>query len=288
MNLKKWVKTANIIGMTAAIILIYWVFAFVLVVALDLRVFAEKLTGIFGMSVFGILALMAAALMLNIMFNLSRIADRSEGLSAANVQAAAPQGRKRLWLFAALFPLLAGLLLGGDRLSAAKKREVMLAQAAETLRVHAPAAARLAAYRFQYNYFRKSNQDLADLNRLFKGNVSLLVPDRIGQENVFLEIRSVDGFSDGTDVQLHETADEISLYQPQQKERTHLRKSELLYRGGAEQRAYLQKVFAENSRQIRFDDHKGNYELFYPHQVNGKTVGVWLFNERQYYGKFGS
>ena len=76
MNAKKLVKATNIIGMTAVVLLVYWVFVLILTSVFGLRIFREHITEIFAMSILGILAVMAGALMLNIMLNLTRIAER--------------------------------------------------------------------------------------------------------------------------------------------------------------------------------------------------------------------
>ncbi|WP_342031451.1 hypothetical protein [Neisseria sp. Marseille-Q2251] len=77
MNAKKLVKATNIIGMVAVTLLVYWVFALILIQVFGLKVFREHITEIFLMSILGILAVMGGTLMLNIMLNLTRIAARA-------------------------------------------------------------------------------------------------------------------------------------------------------------------------------------------------------------------
>jgi len=76
MNNKKLIKLSNIIGIISIILLIYWVFIFIAITVFDLKVFRENMTETFYLSVFGILALMFGALMINIMLNLTRIAEK--------------------------------------------------------------------------------------------------------------------------------------------------------------------------------------------------------------------
>ena len=78
MNAKLLVKISNSIGLISIILLIYWVFTFVLIQVFGLKIFRQHLTESFLMSILGILALMGGALMLNIMFNLTRIAERAQ------------------------------------------------------------------------------------------------------------------------------------------------------------------------------------------------------------------
>ena len=55
MNAKKLVKATNIIGMVAVTLLVYWVFALILIQVFGLKVFREHITEIFLMSILGIL-----------------------------------------------------------------------------------------------------------------------------------------------------------------------------------------------------------------------------------------
>lgn len=78
MNAKKLVKATNIVGMVAVVLLVYWVFVLILSNVFGLKVFREYITEIFLMSILGIFAVMAGALILNIMLNLTRIAERDK------------------------------------------------------------------------------------------------------------------------------------------------------------------------------------------------------------------
>ena len=64
MNNKTLVKLSNIVGLISIILLIYWVFIFISITVLGLKVFKENLTETFYFSVLGILALMFAASLL--------------------------------------------------------------------------------------------------------------------------------------------------------------------------------------------------------------------------------
>ena len=78
MNTKHLVKITNIIGLLSFILLIYWIFVFVMVQVFNLKIFRQHITELFGFSILGIIALMAGSLILNIMLNLTRIAERGE------------------------------------------------------------------------------------------------------------------------------------------------------------------------------------------------------------------
>ncbi len=76
MNLKKLVKLSNIVALIAILLLIYWIFIFISVEIFGLKIFRENISQTFAMSVLGIFALMAGSLMINVMFNLTRIAEK--------------------------------------------------------------------------------------------------------------------------------------------------------------------------------------------------------------------
>jgi hypothetical protein len=76
MNNKTLVRLSNIIGIVSIILLVYWVFVFVSIEVFGLKVFRENMTETFYLSVVGILALMLGALIINVMFNLTRIAEK--------------------------------------------------------------------------------------------------------------------------------------------------------------------------------------------------------------------
>lgn len=76
MTSKKIVKLSNILCIISVIALCYWVFMFIVMNVFGLKVFRENLTETFYLSILGILALMFGALITNIMFNLTRIAEK--------------------------------------------------------------------------------------------------------------------------------------------------------------------------------------------------------------------
>ena len=115
MNAKKLVKATNIVGMVAVTLLVYWVFALILIQVFGLKVFREHITEIFLMSILGIFAVMGGTLMLNIMLNLTRIARaRTRGRK----QKAAGKPYIRCWQYSLL---LAALLFGGNYLTIQQK-----------------------------------------------------------------------------------------------------------------------------------------------------------------------
>lgn len=276
MNMKKLVKLSNIIGIVSVLLLVYWVFAFILAQVFGLKVFREHIAEMFAMSVLGIIALMAGALMLNIMLNLTRIAERNQETAVAG-------GKKTAWLLLALFPLLAALLFGGNYLSEQRKQRILL-QSAERI-VQSGDTASLADYCFDLPYILQTADTLKLMekeNTAFR-NVFLITPDTIGGKPVYLAFYDeADSYRNLADMQ--PAADGFTA-----KERDNVktvRKIDHVYTTDPADRAYLQQAFAGREGS-RFRADGGNYTLYYPYRKNGKTV-VLVFSDYQQYGKFGS
>ena len=276
MDNRKLVKLTNVIGIVSVLLLVYWVFTFILAQVFGLKVFREHITEMFAMSVLGIIALMAGALMLNIMLNLTRIAERDQQTQGGG-------RRKTVWLLLAVFPLLAALLFGGDYLSVRRKQQILL-QTAERA-VQSGAAAALADYRFDLPYILQTADTLKLMekeNTAFR-SVSLIAPDTISGKPVYLAFYDeADSYRNLADVQ--PAADGFAA-----KERDNVkivRKIDHVYTTDPADREYLQQAFAGREGS-RFQADGGNYTLYYPYRKNGKTV-VLVFSDYQRYGKFGS
>jgi hypothetical protein len=67
------------IALVTVISLIYWVFAFICVQVFGLKVFGENLAQIFGLSIVGLCTVLAGAICVNIMHNLTIIAQAGSG-----------------------------------------------------------------------------------------------------------------------------------------------------------------------------------------------------------------
>ena len=110
MNPKKLVRLSNIIGTIAITLLIYWVFIFISYQVFGLKLFREKITETFFTSIVGILALMFGALITNVMFNLTRIAEKH---NLDDVNPASTASQKLRWILILSFPIVLGLLFFG-------------------------------------------------------------------------------------------------------------------------------------------------------------------------------
>ncbi|MBE9467791.1 MAG: hypothetical protein IMY72_05635 [Bacteroidetes bacterium] len=79
-----------------------------------LKVFRENITETFYLSILGILALMFGALIINIMFNLTRIAQKHNN---DNELLKNKKSKVVIIIIIVSFPFILGLLFGGDYLT---------------------------------------------------------------------------------------------------------------------------------------------------------------------------
>ena len=121
MNYKTLVKLSNIIGIISIILLVYWVFVFISITVFGLKIFRENITETFYLSVVGVLALMLGSLIINVMFNLTRIAEKH---NQDELSVPKQVNKKMGLLFGLSFPLIFGLLFAGDYITSRKKEEI--------------------------------------------------------------------------------------------------------------------------------------------------------------------
>jgi hypothetical protein len=263
MNQEKIVKYSNIVGIISILLLIYWVFSYVSIEVFGLKIFRENMTQTFYMSIFGILALMAGTLMLNIMMNLTRIASKHNAdapVLTENVNS------KRLGIYFALsFPLLFGILFMFDQWSAHKKKKYMVASAEYLLKDFPRQMDTIANYHFTKDYLKQADRILSFVSQAGEKIPSFVVitQDSLDGARVFLSIH--DEYS-----RMHDT---IPIY-----------RKDFLIRTSNEERTYLKSFFDAKQSEIRFSAHDGNYELYYPYHKNGKKI-VLYFTDYMHYGK---
>ena len=294
MNAKKLVKATNIIGMVAVTLLVYWVFALILIQVFGLKVFREHITEIFLMSILGILAVMGGTLMLNIMLNLTRIAERGQEEEVRG-------GRKTVYLLLAVFPILAALLFGGNYLTIRQKRDI-LTQSSERIVKDNPAQLdALADYRFDLAYIKKSSEilDLMAKDDLSFKSAMIIVQDKIDNQPVYLAFSADSRLNVGGEAVPAASQNEAvpaanqnvegndNFVMDRNGEKVMVKKMDYVYSPNLKEREYLQKVFAGQTQEMRYEAEDGHYSLCHPYRKNGKTI-VLCFSDYQEYGKIGS
>lgn len=265
MKPKLLVKLSNIIGIVSIALLIYWVFIFIISTVFGFKVFRENITEIFGMSIMGILALMAGALMINIMFNLTRIADKQDTDDTAEIK----KGKRLGFLILLTFPLIFGLLAGGDYLTSRKKEQMLIASAESIIADNKEKVEKLADYGYNLEWLKEAEKTISILSQTDKNfpNVGIIVKDTIDSNtDVYLKY--------GSGIWIEGDSIRSS-------------KTNYMLRTTKEERDYLEDVFKGGSDKTRFSSHDGDYELFYPYRKDGKII-VFHFSEYQRYGKLGS
>ena len=294
MNAKKLVKATNIIGMVAVTLLVYWVFALILIQVFGLKVFREHITEIFLMSILGILAVMGGTLMLNIMLNLTRIAERGQEEEVRG-------GRKTVYLLLAVFPILAALLFGGNYLTIRQKRDI-LTQSSERIVKDNPAQIdALTDYHFDLAYIKKSSEilDLMAKDDLSFKSAMIIVQDKIDNKPVYLAFSADSRLNVGGEAVPAASQNEAvpaanqnvegndNFVMERNGEKVMVKKMDYVYSPNLKEREYLQKVFAGQTQEMRYEAEDGHYSLCHPYRKNGKTI-VLCFSDYQEYGKIGS
>jgi hypothetical protein len=266
MNLKTLVKLSNIVASIAIILLIYWVFIFISVQVFGFKIFREKLSETFALSIFGLLALMGGSLIINVMFNLTRIAERHNKDEIFETKTVFS---KRLgWGFLLTFPVIFGLLFAGNYLTVKKKETVLIDSAKSVVAKYPQKADVLLNYNFSEDWLLGMNDSLDMFRKTDKNfpEILVIVKDSIDNEDVFLAFRGYSKQSDGENLKA---------------------KRDYIFNTGKQERDYLSKVFNENYGEVKFSASDGKYELFYPYFKDGKKI-VLYFSDYQRYGKLGS
>jgi hypothetical protein len=261
------VKLSNVIGFVSVLALLYWIFIFITMQIFDLKVFKENIIESFYYFITCILVLMFGSLMINIMFNLSRIAEKVDAHDVQERDAGSCKKRNlniKVILFILSFPVLAAFLFFGDY-ATAKEKEITLKKSANLI---------LGSYKTELDAITNYNFDKAWINNVSEtldfmskidpnfDNVSIILEDVINNNNCYLVF---------TRYNKVENIRNISKTK-------YIRSFEL------SEREYLEKVFHKSYNAEYFKAKKGSYIFFIPYEYSGKTI-VLYFNDIQSYGK---
>jgi len=274
MNHDQLIKATNKVAIYSTVALFYWVFMFMVITVFDLKIFREHITEIFYISLLGIFAILGGAIVLNVMSNLSKI---STVISEDRGFKATPQKPSRFIIIAVVlsFPIICGVLFAGNKLSAEKKKGLLVTAAQNLISENKSAIESLANYQFSIDYVKKAERTLGVIKKIDKNfpEVMLILPDSIDDKKVFL------GF--GGRIETDEENDESK------KASKRIDKPKFIYSASRDEREYFEKVFAGKENKYKFSNNKGNYQLYFPALINGKKI-VLYFSDFQRYGKFGS
>jgi hypothetical protein len=263
MNSKKMVKLSNIIGFIAVLALIYWVIIFITTEIFGLKIFKETITETFNWSIIGILVLMFGALIINVMFNLSRIADKFNNDNEAIVK----KTGKGVIVFIGSLPLLIICLFLGNYLSTKKIENELKNSAEGIMKSYKSEIDKISKYTFDKDWINETTNLLSLMIRLDHNfnNMAIIFEDEINGSSFYLT------FYDGRQVD----------------ERDELNKINFIRKYDVEEREYMDKVFRGNYTQKYFMSNKGSYHLFIPYENNGKKM-ILFFSDQRYYGSLKS
>ena len=261
MNSNKMVKISNRIGFIAVLALVYWVLIFITTQIFGLRIFKETLTATFNWSILGILVLMFGALIINIMFNLSRIADKINN-GNETIEKTSIKKRTGTIIFIASLPIIIITLFFGNYLSSKKIENELKKSADAIINSFNTAINELSNYSFDTNWINKASNLFSLMVRIDSeiNNVGIIFEDEIDGNIVYLTVVN------GNQIREDDVLNKIYF----------IRNYKL------KEREYIAKYFRENYNQKYFLSENGVYNLFVPYENSNKKILFFFSNRREY------
>jgi hypothetical protein len=256
-------KITNRVAMVTVVLLVYWVFAFVCIQVFGFKVFRENLTQIFAMSILGIFAVLGGAIILNVMFNLTAIAERHND---QQTQVSNLGIRKKGILFVISLVVIFSLLFIGDLASSNRKERRLVAAAKVLVEEQKETINRISKYNFSADYLSNASAAIKFMSKIDENfpKVTAIVRDKIDGKPVLL------GFSE--------------YYR---KSEDTPQKVDYILSTSAEERNYLNAIFDDEKKDYRFSSNDGRYEIYFPVNTDNDLI-VFHLSEYSRYGKFGS
>lgn len=256
-------KLTNRIALVAVVLLIYWVFIFVATQVFGFRVFKENITQAFGMSIMGIFVVLLGAVILNIMYNLTSIAEAKSGV----VPQSKPVNIKLASIAIAVsFIVIFVALYIGD-IATSKSKESRLISSAESLvQEQFDVIEKIAEYEFTEEYLITVKSSINLLSKIDESfpRVTAILRGEIEGEKVLL---GFNGYFSG----------KFEDKSP----------SDFILGTSSEEREYLHSVFDEADNKHHFSSNDGRYEIYFPVKT-AKGIIVLHLSEFNRYGKIGS
>lgn len=256
-------KITNKIALITMVLSMYWVFIFISFSVFKFKVFRENMTQVFNLSILGIFAILLACIIINIMFNLTIIAERHIKEE--------PRARKNykvpLILFIGSFPVIFLLLYAGDQATTKKKEKYLVSSASDLLEEQSEILSRLSDYSFSRKYLERAGEDITVLRMVEEKfpMVKVIVRDSINGKSILLGFPNYSSFS--------------KEYEPI--------KANYIFSTSSEERKYLNSVFDGKVTEHLFSSNDGEYEIYYP-VVTDKGIIVIHLSQYNKYGKIGS
>lgn len=263
MDSMKLVRFTNVLAIITIVALVYWVFIFITTTVFDFRIFRENMTQAFLLSILGLFSILGGAVILNIMLNLTKIAQKD------SEEKASPRVLKKVWIYGLVvsFPLIFVLLYWGDYRSSEKKKRFMIRAATELISNYSKEMDILSSYTFNKKQIRLMSKQIKKLAKIdrYLPDVSVIVQEQVGDKKQFLS------FGKYFSIDKKDKLEAIDYIQRTTKE----------------ERYYLRSVFNHKRSDYLFSAHKGRYKLLFP-VIRGGKVFVLYFSDYMSYGKYGS
>ena len=256
------VKITNKIALVSVIGLMYWVFIFVCSTVFGFKVFRENMTEMFLLSILGIFAILSGSIILNIMFNLTAIAEGRRDIEAKKTNVTRP-----IAIFiSSLLVIFLGLYLG-DMATTTKKEAYLVSSASDLVKEQGDIISRLSNYSFTRDYLESTSQDIKILSKVEEKfpSITVIIRDQIQDKPYLL------GFGG-------------YIYLSDDKEPM---KANYILSTSSEERKYLNAVFDEKNKEHWFSSNDGRYEMYFPVKTERGVIVLHL-SQRSRYGKIGS
>jgi len=257
------VKITNKIALITVALLMYWVFIFISSSVFGFKVFKENMTEIFMMSILGIFAILSGSIILNIMFNLTAIAEGREKEKSEDKKSQ----KGPIFAFFGSLIVIFLLLYAGDLATSMKKENYLVSSASDLLKEQKEIIERLSDYSFSKEYIESASQDIKILSKVEEKfpRVTVIAIDSIDGKPLLLGFTSYMRFG----------KDEKA------------RKADYILSTSSEERQYLHSIFNGEIAKHRFSSNDGKYEIYYPVKTNKGTIVIHL-SQHSRYGKIGS
>jgi len=262
LNRNKIISLTNKVSLVAIILLIYWVFIFISISVFGLKVFKENITETFYFSILGILALLSGSLIVNIMYNLTKISDVLSEEYKPFIESLA---KIKYLIYLASFPIIFILLFIGDYRTSSVKEQKLIEAANYIVENNMPALSKMSEFNLDSTYFSNTENSIKLITKESESipSLSIIVEQQIEERKTFIII---DGFN----------------YWNKKKKLV-----DFVYSCSKDEREYLNSVFNSTNIKQLFSSHDGNYELYYPLDTNKNKLVIYI-TDRQRYGKLGS
>ncbi len=257
------VKITNKIALITVVLLMYWVFIFVSSTVFGFKVFRENMTEMFLLSILGIFAILSGSIILNIMFNLTTIAEgRAKSEQEPNKSQKVP-----IIAFIGSLVIIFILLYAGDLATSKKKEAYLVSSASDLIKEQEEIIVRLSNYSFTREYIDRASQDIRVLSNVEEKfpSVTVIARDEIDGKPILL------GFTGYTGLGKDE--------KPQ--------KADFILSTSSEERKYLHQVFDGKTTEYRFSSYGGRYEIYYPVITDNGRIVIYM-SQHSRYGKLGS